>query len=94
VGGGNVTPGFVGHSKLYICSDKYVKADGGVKRLVWMPKALKESLREKLNERGRQEGIENFADMIADETVGVTQEEILPFLKDKKHPALDMESMI
>ena len=71
-----------------------MKADGGVKRLVWMPKALKENLREKLNERGTQEGIENFADMIADETVGVTQEEILPFLKEKKHPALDMESMI
>jgi len=94
VGGGNVTPGFVGHSKLYICSDKYVKADGGIKSLVWMPKALKEDLREKLNERGTQEGIENFADMIADETVGMTQEEILPFLKEKKHPALDMESMI
>jgi acetyl-CoA synthase len=94
VGGGNVTPGFVGHSKLYICSDKYVKADGGLKRLVWMPKALKETLREKLNERGKQEGVESFADMIADETVGVTQEEILPFLKEKKHPALDMEPMI
>ena len=71
-----------------------MKADGGVKRLVWMPKALKEGLREKLNERGKQEGIENFADMIADETVGVTQEEILPFLKEKKHPALDMEPML
>ena len=89
-----MTPWFVGHSKIYICSDKYVKADGGLKRLVWMPKALKENLREKLNERGKQEGIENFVDMIADETVGVTQEEILPFLKEKKHPALDMEPMI
>jgi acetyl-CoA synthase len=94
IGGGAVTPGFTGHSKLYICSEKYVRADGGVKRLVWLPKGLKDELRDRLNERGKQEGIENFADMIADETVGLTQEEILPFLKEKKHPALDMEPMI
>jgi len=35
-----------------------------------------------------------MADRIADETVGMTQEDILPFLKEKKHPALEMEPMI
>jgi acetyl-CoA synthase len=94
VGGGAVTPGFVGHSKHYIGSKKFIKAEGGIKRLVWMPKALKEELAEKLNLRGKELGIENIVDMIADETIGLTQEEILPFLKEKKHPALDMEPMV
>jgi acetyl-CoA synthase len=94
VGGGNVTPGFVGHSKHYICSKKFLKADGGIKRLVWMPRQLKEELREKLEKRGEEAGIKGFVDMIADETVGVTEDEILLFLKEKKHPALSMEPII
>jgi acetyl-CoA synthase len=94
VGGGNQTPGFVGHSKHYIGSKKFLHGEGGIKRLVWMPKALKEELREKINEQGKRAGIENLADRIADETVGVTQEDILSFLKEKKHPALEMQPMI
>jgi acetyl-CoA synthase len=35
-----------------------------------------------------------MADKIADETVGITQEDILPFLKEKGHPALSMESLV
>jgi len=61
---------------------------------VWMPKQLKEDLREKINEQGKLLGIENMADKIADETVGITQEDILPFLKEKGHPALSMESLV
>jgi acetyl-CoA synthase len=59
-----------------------------------MPKQLKEDLREKINEQGKLLGIENMADKIADETVGITQEDILPFLKEKGHPALSMESLV
>jgi acetyl-CoA synthase len=94
VGGGSVNPGFVGHSKHYIGSKKFLAADGGIKRLVWMPKALKEDLAEKINQRGKEAGIENLVDMIADETVGMTQEEILPFLKKMKHPALEMDPLV
>ena len=94
VGGGNVTPGFIGHSKHYICSQKFLLADGGIKRLVWMPKHLKEELREKLEQRGEDEGVKGFIDMIADETVGVTEDEIMPFLKEKGHPALSMDPMV
>ena len=28
------------------------------------------------------------------ETVGITEEEILPFLKEKDHPALKMDSIV
>ena len=39
-------------------------------------------------------GVPNLTDMIADDTVGVTEEEILPFLQEKGHPALTMESIL
>lgn len=94
VGGGAVTPGFIGHSKHYICSKKFMQAEGGICRVVWMPRRLKEELRERINARGRLAGVEDLADKIADETVGITQEAILPFLKEKGHPALSMDAMV
>jgi acetyl-CoA synthase len=94
VGGGAVTPGFIGHSKHYIGSRKFLKAEGGINRLVWMPQRLKEELSEKINEQGSRLGVENLAERIADETIGITQDEILPFLKEKKHPALELEAIV
>ncbi|MCX5901707.1 MAG: acetyl-CoA decarbonylase/synthase complex subunit alpha/beta, partial [Proteobacteria bacterium] len=94
VGGGAVTPGFIGHSKHYIGSKKFLKGEGGISRLVWMPKRLKDELCEKINEQGSRLGVENFADRIADETVGITQEAIVGFLKEKNHPALEMEAIV
>lgn len=93
-GGGNITPGFVGHSKLYIASRKFVSAEGGILRLVWLPKGLKEMLREKVDALGKERGVENLTDRIADETVGVTEDEILPFLQEKEHPAMSMDSIV
>jgi acetyl-CoA synthase len=94
VGGGNVTPGFVGHSKHYICSRKFIMAEGGIKRLVWMPKQLKDLIRDRLVKRSTELGVSNLIDMIADETVGITEEEILPFLTEKGHPALGMDPIL
>ena len=62
--------------------------------MVWLPKMLKEELKEKLLERSKEEGIPEFFDMIADEEVGTTEEEVLKFLQEKGHPALDMESVV
>ena len=93
-GGGNITPGFVGHSKLYIASKKFVAAEGGILRLVWLPKALKEMLREKINKLGEERGVSNLTDRIADESVGVTEDEIYPFLQEKEHPAVGMPSIV
>jgi acetyl-CoA synthase len=94
VGGGNITPGFVGHSKHYICSKKFIMAEGGIARLVWMPKHLKEELRERFEKQAEEIGIPDLLDKIADETVGLTEEEILPFLEEKGHPALTMDPML
>jgi acetyl-CoA synthase len=94
IGGGLSSPGFVGHSKYNICQRKFILGDGGLKRMVWMPKMLKEEIAERLKKRSEEIEILNFLEMIADETVGTTAEEILPFLKEKDHPALTMEPII
>jgi acetyl-CoA synthase len=63
--------------------------------MVWMPKILKEEIKERLDKRGEELGVSRiFYDMIADETVGITEEEILPFLQEKGHPALSMDPLI
>ena len=94
VGGGLSTPGFVGHSKYNICQRKFIRGDGGLFRMVWMPKHLKEEIKERLVARSTELGDPDFYDKIADETVGITEEEILPWLQEKKHPALEMESIL
>ncbi len=91
-GGGAQTPGFMGVSKHYLTSAKLFMAEGGLKRVVWLPKMLKEELREKLIARCEALGMPELFDMIADEEVGTTEEEILKFLKEKGHPALEMET--
>ena len=40
VGGGQQTPGFLGIGRLYLTSRKFILAEGGMQRIVWMPKAL------------------------------------------------------
>ncbi len=94
IGGGISTPGFVGHSKYNISQRKFLSAEGGIKRLVWMPKMLKEEIAGRFNARAEEIGIANLMEMIADETIGVTEDEILPFLQEKGHPALSMEPIM
>ena len=94
MGGGASSPGFVGHSKFNITQRKFIVGDGGLLRMVWMPKALKEELRDRLIKRGTELGYPNLVDMIADETVGTTEEAIMPFLQEKGHPALKMEPIV
>jgi acetyl-CoA synthase len=94
MGGGASSPGFVGHSKFNITQRKFILGDGGLLRMVWMPKSLKEEIKERLIKRGGELGVPDLIDKIADETVGITEEEILPFLQEKGHPALTMESLI
>jgi acetyl-CoA synthase len=94
IGGGQVTPGFVGHSKYNVCQRKFVAGDGGLLRLVWMPKMLKEELKERFEKRAEELGVPDILDRIADETVGTSEEEILPFLTEKKHPALEMDPIM
>ena len=94
-GGGVQTPGFMGHGKHFIASKKFMKAEGGVERIVWMPKELKETVAERLNKTAFElYGIENFTDMIGDETVAEDPETLLEFLTEKGHPALGLDPMM
>lgn len=93
VGGGLQTPGFMGHSKFYLGSKKFISADGGLARVVWMPKALKEELSEQLEKASKEMDLENFLDKIADETVAQTEEEVVEYMQKINHPALSMDPM-
>jgi acetyl-CoA synthase len=93
VGGGSQSPGFLGHSKYNITQRKFLTGDGGLLRIAWMPKRLKEELHERLKKRGEELGIPDFPDMVADETIGTTEDEVLEFLTAKGHPCLTMESL-
>jgi len=72
MGGGAMSPGFVGHSKYNITQRKFIVGDGGLLRIVWLPKILKEEIKDRLIARAEELGVPGFYDMIADETVGVT----------------------
>jgi len=94
VSGGVQTPGFLGVGKLYILSNKFISAEGGLSRVVWMPKELKEILSDKLKSRVSQMAQEDLLDKIADESVATSSEELLVFLKKVAHPALAMDPII
>ena len=94
MGGGAASPGFVGHSKFNITQGKFIKGDGGLLRMVWMPKILKEEIKERIIKRGEALGVPDLYDKIADETVGTTEEEIMPFLEKVGHPALKMDPIV
>jgi acetyl-CoA synthase len=94
VGGGAQTPGFLGHSKYNITQRKFLKGDGGLLRIVWMPKRLKEEIYDRLKKRGEEFGITNFPDMIADETVARIEEEVIEYITKKGHPCVNMEPLM
>jgi len=94
VGGGVQIPGFMGIGRSYLLSRKFLRADGGLSRIVWMPKELKDFLGDDLRRRAEEDGLgADFVDKIADETVGIAVEEVLPFLEENRHPALNMEPL-
>jgi acetyl-CoA synthase len=94
VGGGVQSPGFRGIGKRYVVSKKFIKADNGLGRIVWMPKDLKEALRAEMTKIAEEEGFgSDFVDKIADESIGTATEEILSFLEEKQHPALGMDPL-
>ena len=94
-GGGVQTPGYMGHGRHFISSKKFISAEGGIARIVWMPKELKDDVAERLNKTAKElYGIDNFTDMIADETICTEVDDLIPFLESKNHPVLGMEPLM
>jgi acetyl-CoA synthase len=94
VGGGAQTPGFLGVGRLYLSSRKFIRAEGGLPRLVWMPKDLKDYMRERIEKRAAEMNLSGFVDKIADETVAMTAEALLEHLQRVDHPALKMDPLM
>jgi len=95
VGGGQQVPGFIGHSKHYIGSKKFIAAEGGIRRIVWMPTVLKQEIHDVFVKRAQELGLggEQFLAQIADETTATTEEEVLEFITKSGHPATKMDPM-
>ena len=94
-GGGVQTPGYMGHGRHFISSKKFIYAEGGIERIVWMPKELKDDVADKLNATAKElYGIDNFTDYIADETVCTEVDDLMNFLTEKNHPVLAMEPLM
>ncbi|MDR3207505.1 MAG: CO dehydrogenase/CO-methylating acetyl-CoA synthase complex subunit beta [Oscillospiraceae bacterium] len=93
VGGGAQTPGFIGCGKVFLTSRKFLRAEGGFARLVWMPKELKVQLGVDLTRRFSEQGLDGFLDQIADETTAVTADEVRAHMEKVNHPALTLADM-
>ena len=92
-GGGLQTPGVMGVGKYYLTSPKFITADGGFKRIVWMSSVLKEMMADEFKIVAEREGDPDLLNKIADERNVTTVDELLTWLAEHEHPAMTMESM-
>ncbi len=92
-GGGLQTPGVMGVGKFFLLSPKFISADGGFKRVVWMSSILKETMVEELKAVAEREGDPDLIEKIADERHVTTVDELLAWLEEHNHPVLSMEPM-
>ncbi|MDD1669346.1 MAG: CO dehydrogenase/CO-methylating acetyl-CoA synthase complex subunit beta, partial [Methanomicrobiales archaeon] len=94
IGGGAQTPGFAGISKGFILSERFLQAEGGIERLVWLPSMLREELEPRLVKRLEAIGKPDLLGRIATENEAKTLEELEAFLAKVDHPALSMKPLI
>jgi acetyl-CoA synthase len=92
-GGGLQTPGVMGVGKFYLISPKFISADGGFKRVVWMSSVLKETMADELKAVALRENDPDLIDKIADERNATSVDELLAWLEEHNHPALVMDPM-
>jgi len=90
-GGGLQTPGVMGVGKYYLLSPKFISADGGFKRVVWMSSVLKNMMAQELKMIAEREGDPDLIEKIADERNVTTVDELLNWLAEHNHPALSMD---
>ncbi len=90
-GGGLQTPGVMGVGKFYLLSPKFISADGGFKRVVWMSSVLKNMMADELKAVVEREGDPDLLDKIADERSVSTVDELLAWMEEHGHPALTLD---
>ena len=79
--GGRQVDGFHGISFEYMRSPKFLQADGGWNRIVWMPASAKERVKEFIPAE--------VVDKIATESDVSNIEELASFLREKEHPIVE-----
>ncbi len=79
--GGRQVDGFHGIAIEYMRSPKFLQADGGWDRVVWMPQSVKDKVKEFMP----KEALIN----VATENDAKNVEELKTFLKEKNHPVLE-----
>jgi len=92
-GGGIQTPGVMGVGKYFLASPKFISANGGFSRVVWMSSFLKDSMAEELKIVADRQGDPSLIDRIADERAVTSVEELLPWLEQHEHPVLSMDAI-
>ncbi len=92
-GGGLQTPGVMGVGKFYLVSPKFISADGGFKRVVWMSSVLKETMADEFSAVAEREGDPDLMERIADERSVGTVDELLAWLEAHQHPSMIMDPM-
>jgi len=68
--------------------------EGGIKRVVWLSKNVKEEFAEEIKAACEHAGEPDLMDKVADGDSATTVDELLPYLEQKGHPALTMDPMI
>ena len=94
VGGGAQTPGFLGVGRLYLTSRKFISAEGGLPRLVWMPRELKEAIGPALEHRAKEVGLDGFVEKICDETIATDSDALMAHLEKVGHPVLALDPLM
>lgn len=79
--GGRQIDGFHGLSIEYMRSPKFLQADGGWNRVVWMPMSIKERVKDFIPKE--------LNDKIATENDAKTIDELKTFLKQHRHPIVE-----
>ena len=79
--GGKQVEGFAGLSLEYMRSPKFLQADGGYERVIWLPKAIKDSLIDFIPEE--------LAEKIPTEEDANSIKEIRKFLRENNHPIME-----
>ncbi len=85
--------GVMGVGKFYLISPKFISADGGFKRVVWMSSVLKETMADEFKVVCEREGDPDLMEKIADERSVTTVDELLAWLEAHGHPAMVMDPM-
>ncbi|RLD10334.1 MAG: CO dehydrogenase/CO-methylating acetyl-CoA synthase complex subunit beta [Chloroflexota bacterium] len=94
IGAGAPMPGFLGHSKRAIQREKFISAEGGWRRIVWMNHSLREELRPALEALASAAGVSGFVDMISTEQNALSEDEVMEYMSEVGHPALSMNPMM